>query len=60
MLFPKLIGNKMATAIEPTPILKGNDAKRFIELTLNAQRNPDPEKAKFLQECVLLYAKHSF
>lgn len=50
----------MAKPIEPTPTLKGKDADKFVELTHRTEANPDPEKAKFLEECFLLYSRFKF
>ncbi len=50
----------MAKAIEPTPVLKGKDAEEFIRLTKKAEKTPDPERAKFLKECLMLYVSHRF
>ena len=50
----------MALAIEPTPILRGADAKRFMELTLKAEREPDPKMAAFIKDCYELYLEHKF
>ncbi len=47
----------MAKPIEPTPILKGEDAREFLRLTHEEERNPSMEKAKFLQKCYLTYLK---
>lgn len=40
------------TVFEPTPILRGEDAKRLLDSVIHFKR--DPEKAKFLKECVEL------
>lgn len=50
----------MAKPIEPTPILKGEDATRFYKELESAELNPNPEKAKFIKECVELYQKKPF
>lgn len=50
----------MARPIEPTPILSGKDAEKFLELTRDAELHPDPKRAKFLKECYELYLKHKF
>ncbi len=41
--------------IEPTPILKGEDARRLLDSVVNFKR--DPKKAEFLRECVELARK---
>ncbi len=41
----------MAKPIEPTPEITGKDAEKFLRLTQRAQETPDPEKAKFLEDC---------
>lgn len=50
----------MAKPIEPTPILKGEDAKRFYDDLDQAEAKPDPKKAKFIKECVELFLKKPF
>jgi len=50
----------MAKPIEPTPVLKGEDAKEFLKLTFEAEKKPDQKRAKFLQECFLLYSRQRF
>ena len=50
----------MAKPIEPTPILKGEDAKRFYEDLERAESNPSSEKAKFVKDCIELYQKKPF
>ncbi len=52
--------NKMAKPIEPTPILKGEDAKKFYEELERAESSPSPKKAQFIKECVNLYLKKPF
>lgn len=39
----------MAKPIRPTPTLRGEDAKRFIREVLEEQRNPSPERVKFIE-----------
>ncbi len=41
------------TLIEPTPILKGEDAQRLLDDVYNFKR--DPKKAAFLEECKRVY-----
>ncbi len=50
----------MAKAIEPTPILKGQDAELFYKLTEAAEKNPDTKKAAFVKECIAVYTKKPF
>jgi len=50
----------MARPIEPTPILKGEDAKRFYEDLDQAESKPSLKKAKFIKECIELYRKKPF
>lgn len=45
----------MAQIIQPTPILEGEDAKRFRELTDNVKYSF--KKEKFLKKCVELSKK---
>ena len=40
----------MAKPIEPTPTLKGKEAIRFLREVFEEQRNPSPERVKFLRE----------
>ncbi len=47
----------MAKPIEPTPILAGEDAKKFIQITLAEDANPNLKNARFLHECFALYLK---
>ncbi len=51
---------KMAKPIEPTPILKGEDAKRFYEELDRAESSPSSKKAQFIKECVDIYMKKPF
>ncbi|GEM_PF-4094295 len=44
--------------IEPTPILRGEDARRLLDSVVNFKR--DPKKEQFLKECVELYEKYRF
>lgn len=50
----------MARPIEPTPILRGEDAKRFYEDLDRAEANPDPKKAAFIKECIEIFRKKPF
>jgi hypothetical protein len=50
----------MAKPIEPTPILRGEDAKRFYEDLDRTESNPSPKKASFIKECVEIYLKKPF
>lgn len=45
----------MARPIEPTPVLKGEDAKRLIK-EMNSSSYSE-EKQKFLNECREVYSK---
>ena len=45
----------MAKPIEPTPILSGEDARRFVRLTLEEEKHPNPKRIKFLQNCYALH-----
>ena len=42
----------MAKPIAPTPILDGKDAKRFLEIMLKEQVDPDPKRIKFIREAL--------
>jgi len=48
----------MAKPIEPTPVLKGKDAERFVEDMLHPKY--DPKKEAFLRESIEVYKKHPF
>ena len=48
----------MARPFEPTPVLSGKDAERFVELTLKEERDPDPKRLAFLQECYEFYLRN--
>ena len=50
----------MAKPIEPTPILKGEDAKNFYEDLERADSSPSLKKAQFIKECIDLYMKKPF
>jgi len=45
----------MARPIQPTPILKGKDAQKVLELMNSVTYNK--EKQKFLDECRQIYKK---
>jgi hypothetical protein len=47
----------MAKPIEPTPVLKGEDAKRLIRSV--TKRVPDPKKEDFFRACDDTYRKLS-
>lgn len=40
----------MAKPIEPTPTLKGEKARKFIQEVLEEQKNPSPARIKLLEE----------
>ncbi|MEK6809915.1 MAG: hypothetical protein AABY40_04525 [Nanoarchaeota archaeon] len=40
----------MAKPIEPTPTLRGKDAIRFIQNMVKEEKNPSPERIKFIRE----------
>lgn len=46
----------MAKPIEPTPVLKGRDAKRLLKKAANPDRSP--EKKQYLAECSAAYRKY--
>lgn len=46
----------MASPIEPTPVLKGKDAQRFLADVKNPDRS-DAKKA-FMTKCDATYRKH--
>jgi len=50
----------VAKSIEPTPILKGEDAKKFYEDLDRAESNPSSKKASFIKECIDIYLKKPF
>lgn len=45
----------MAKPITPTPILEGDDKKKFLDATLNVKY--DENKKKFLEECEQIYKR---
>lgn len=45
----------MARPIEPTPILEGEDAERFMKDLEEAETKPNPKKKAFLNECRDIY-----
>ncbi|MBI5046388.1 hypothetical protein HZC07_01510 [Candidatus Micrarchaeota archaeon] len=50
----------MAKPIQPTPILKGEDAEKFYEDLDHAESKPSPKKAQFIKECVDIYLRKPF
>lgn len=46
----------VAKPIEPTPVLKGRDAKRLLKRA--ASPDCSPEKKQYLAECSAAYRKH--
>ena len=40
----------MAKPIEPTPILRGEDARRFLENMHKEETNPDPKRLEVLRK----------
>jgi hypothetical protein len=48
----------MAKPIEPTPILEGKDAERFLQSMLNEQSHPDPKRLDFLKEAMASFKKY--
>jgi hypothetical protein len=48
----------MAKPIEPTPILEGKDAERFLRSMLNEQSHPDPKRLDFLKEAMASFKKY--
>jgi hypothetical protein len=40
----------MAKPIRATPVLRGKDAKRFLEEMIKEEKNPDPRRIAFLKE----------
>jgi len=39
----------MAKPIKPTPILRGKDALRFLKKIYREDKNPNPERIRFIQ-----------
>lgn len=46
----------MARPIEPTPVLKGEDAKRLLAQVMNPDRSP--KKQAFMRQCDSTYRKY--
>ncbi len=42
----------VAKPIEPTPVLYGEDAKRFIENMVKEQESPSPVRVAFIKEAI--------
>ena len=42
----------MAKPIQPTPILSGEDAKRFLENMAKEQETPSPTRVSFIKEAL--------
>lgn len=51
---------EMAKAIAPTPVLRGKDAEKFLELTAKAEKVLDRKREEFLRACFMLYSNHKF
>jgi len=47
----------MAKPIQPTPILEGKDAERFLESMLKEQTDPDPKRIRFIREALESFKK---
>lgn len=47
----------MAKPIEPTPVIKGKDAKKIIEEMRREEKSPDPERVAYLRHCKDVYRK---
>ncbi len=47
----------MAKGIEPTPVLSGKDAENFLKQMREEETHPNAQKARFLEECFLLYSQ---
>lgn len=47
----------MATPIAPTPVLKGKDAKRFLE---RMKKPPTEEEVEFLKKAIKTYKENPF
>lgn len=47
----------MAKPIQPTPTLRGEEARRFLHKVLEEQRNPSPARIKILKEAMNLKIK---
>lgn len=48
-------GDMVAKPIAPTPVLEGKDAQLFLEQLEKDRTVPNPEKVKFLKECMETY-----
>jgi len=40
----------MAKPIRATPVLRGEDARRFLRDMISEQKNPNPKRLKFIAE----------
>lgn len=47
----------MAKPIEPTPILRGEDAKRFDEVLAQEERKPNKKRIDFIKESIEVFKK---
>ena len=53
----------VAKPIQPTPILSGEDAKRFLENMIKEQDTPSPIRVAFIKEALAdskKYVKNTF
>jgi len=42
----------MAKPIQPTPILEGEDAERFLRSMVKEQTNPDPKRVAIIKKAL--------
>lgn len=47
----------MAKPIEPTPVIKGEDAKRFDEVLAQEERQPNQKRINFIKKSIEVYRK---
>jgi hypothetical protein len=45
----------MAKPIEPTPVLKGEDAERFYEMLDKEERQPDQKRIEFIKKSISVF-----
>ena len=45
----------MAKPIEPTPVIRGEDAERFYELLAKEERQPDQKRIEFIKKSINVF-----
>lgn len=49
----------VAKPIEPTPILTGEDAKKFLDNMLKEQETPSPKRVELIDEALKDFKKYN-